>query len=1453
MKPSCVPQGTRQPFFSTVALALLATALCGIPDTGRAQSAPFASPLGIRFEAGAPVLTGFALPNGAATTAWFEWGTNGLPGVTTTISNVGSGTTVVWVRAALPGLATTEHLWGRLVASNGFGVVTGATRPFALGESISIWSQVPTNLNQSWPPQRNVLTSLVAQAVGGSGNTLALLTNGHLLWWGSGRENPPPIPANLTNVVAIAARGSNYVALRADGTVRAWGGGSLALTNVTLNGVLAIAAGQTHSLALRTNGTLHQWGSGIVPSGVTNVVAIAAGNNFSVALLANGTVRAWGVNDVGQTNVPAALSNVVAIAAGADHALAVRTDGTVVGWGSNSPNNKRTPPATATNVVTVAAGYYNSAALRADGSVVSWGGDLGFPYQPQPTNLGPAVAVSAGDTWLLALANQPPLPLTNYVITVPANRDTVLTLAGRDPNFDALTFAIVTPPTVGALYQFNNGARGPQITAGDTPVTDPAGRVIFTPATNQWGMNHATLEVRSRDARAASPPYSLTVHVVGEPHAHTRPPVRLGSGEWELRGAVVPNGLPTLAWFEWGTRGQFTTASPPVVVEGGAIPVSMSLTVPELLTHFPSVVRVVASNAAGLRLGADRFYGATARIIHWGNNTNGVLTVPEGVFAVATGSGTNCALRADGQVLEWPVGTSGPPSPRAGLTNLALLAAGESHFVGVRADGTVTAWGNPAGNRLAVPAGLTNVVAVDANNYHSLALRTDGSVAAWGTNGIFVSGLTNVPTDLGAIVAVAAGREHSLALRADGTLVGWGWNKYGQSIPPATATNVVAIAAGFAHSLALQNDGTVVAWGYSGYGQTNLPVGLSNVIAIAARENSSLALTRDSRVFVWGQKVNGINNVPPAANEAWLADHGGSHAAALIPGRELPFATVAAPVLTNDGTAYLLRGDAISYDPDDTPPAEATRARFAWGTNGPPDQFSPWFTLLPGTNAQELTWLLPVVPTNRVGVFRLVVSNRWGEGRSAWRPFAGPARLAGWGAPDAVQLRLPANGPEWVQITGGASHGVAVSAAGATLAWGDNAYGQTNLPIIGAPVAEAAAGDIFTLLLDRNGNVYGAGWNLYGQVTIPTSATNIVQIAAGRVHCLALRRDGQVVAWGNGSYGAITLPPGLQNVTAIAAGWGQSLALQANGRVVSWGYDVGGSAAATLTNVAAIAYGYSHFLTLLEDGTVRGWGAESYGARDVPPGLSNVVAIAAGRYESFALRPDGSVVAWGLNDNGSLNLPGGPALFAGVAKSYGSTLALGGNFAPVAYPATNSLFPNTTARFTLVAFDPNGDSLTRRIETLPVPGTLRQNLGGTPGAPISASGTAVADPAGIVFYQPAPHDWGMPYANFSFLASDGMADSAPAVVTLNVPLPPAPGAESVGGFRAGQPPGEPDAPVFQLDFTGASDALYRVWASTNLTDWELLGPATPGSNGWHHFTDPAAAQHPLRFYRPGAP
>ena len=95
-----------------------------------------------------------------------------------------------------------------------------------------------------------------------------------------------------------------------------------------LTNVVAVAAGSYHSLALRADGTVAAWGNNeygqtTVPAGLTNVVAVAAGGYHSLALRADGMIAVWGYNGYGQTTVPTWLSNVVALAGGYSHSLAV--------------------------------------------------------------------------------------------------------------------------------------------------------------------------------------------------------------------------------------------------------------------------------------------------------------------------------------------------------------------------------------------------------------------------------------------------------------------------------------------------------------------------------------------------------------------------------------------------------------------------------------------------------------------------------------------------------------------------------------------------------------------------------------------------------------------------------------------------------------------------------------------------------------------------------------------------------------------------------------------------------------------------------------------------------------------------------------------------------------------------------------------------------------------------
>jgi hypothetical protein len=106
-----------------------------------------------------------------------------------------------------------------------------------------------------------------------------------------------------------------------------WGSGAPAVP-ANLSNVIAIAAGNLFSLALTTNGTVRAWGDNsysqtAVPGDLSNVVAIAAGGYAGLALKSDGTLVTWGRNVSGLTNAPAGLSNAIGIGGGDLHSLAV--------------------------------------------------------------------------------------------------------------------------------------------------------------------------------------------------------------------------------------------------------------------------------------------------------------------------------------------------------------------------------------------------------------------------------------------------------------------------------------------------------------------------------------------------------------------------------------------------------------------------------------------------------------------------------------------------------------------------------------------------------------------------------------------------------------------------------------------------------------------------------------------------------------------------------------------------------------------------------------------------------------------------------------------------------------------------------------------------------------------------------------------------------------------------
>ena len=183
-----------------------------------------------------------------------------------------------------------------------------------------------------------------------------------------GSTHVPTTIAGITNARAVASSetGSHTLAVLANGKVKGWGynaygqvgngeeGGSPVATPTTvlnLNDVKAVSVGYTNSLALKTNGTVRAWGSGSEGE---------LGPDFTSS----------------PTPVPiSGLGTIVAIASGSDHNLALRDDGKVKGWGQNEwaqssgdgNQAQTTEPVTVPNlsgVTRIGAGQYRSFAIK---------------------------------------------------------------------------------------------------------------------------------------------------------------------------------------------------------------------------------------------------------------------------------------------------------------------------------------------------------------------------------------------------------------------------------------------------------------------------------------------------------------------------------------------------------------------------------------------------------------------------------------------------------------------------------------------------------------------------------------------------------------------------------------------------------------------------------------------------------------------------------------------------------------------------------------------------------------------------------------------------------------------------------------------------------------------------------------------------------------------------------
>src|SRR5262249_35010213 len=230
----------------------------------------------------------------------------------------------------------------------------------------------PGNIEVQVPPG---LSNVIAVAAGLSDN-LVLKRDGTVAGWDS-YGNQTNLPTELTNVVAIAAGDQHHLALRADGTVVSLDVGNTDLP-LGLTNVVAVSAGSMN-IALKADGTVVAWGwrpdwtmwepeltNGL--SELTDVVAISAGYQEWITLRADGTVT----GSQGFYKVPGFFSDIQAIASSSGndyHFSSVLTlDGTVGSWGFNFCAPPYGPPiAVISNAVAISAGGGFNVALIGGG------------------------------------------------------------------------------------------------------------------------------------------------------------------------------------------------------------------------------------------------------------------------------------------------------------------------------------------------------------------------------------------------------------------------------------------------------------------------------------------------------------------------------------------------------------------------------------------------------------------------------------------------------------------------------------------------------------------------------------------------------------------------------------------------------------------------------------------------------------------------------------------------------------------------------------------------------------------------------------------------------------------------------------------------------------------------------------------------------------------------------